>query len=127
MTPLTTASDRLSGASRTPSRLWRSRRMTSSSSRWISGVGVSLSNGWTAMVRTCDGRPPPVKPYLQPVTASATRRRLWPPDRRIERRGSIGPLDDEGEPSTGALVTILDALPRRAFDPLLNAATIHAL
>jgi len=81
------------------------------------------------MVRTWDGRPPPVKPYLvtQPDTASTTTRRLELPDRRIERRSGIGLLDDEGERTARALVTILDALTRAALHPLLNAATIYAL
>src|SRR5436190_6335526 len=129
MTPLTTASERDSGASRTPRRLWRSRRMTSSSSRWSSGAGVSLSNGWTAMVRTWDGRPPPAKPYFvtQPETTSASASALQVPDRRIERRDGIGPLNDEGQRTAGTLLTIQHSLIRAAIDPFAEPATIHAL
>ena len=49
------------------------------------------------------------------------------PDRRIERRSSIGPLDDEREGTAGALVTILHLLAGRALHPLLEPSTVDAL
>src|SRR5215207_1064468 len=103
--------------------------MRSSSSRWSSGVGVSLSNGWMAMVLTCDGSPPPASPYLvmQPVATSTSNRRLEAPDRRIECSDGIGTLDDEGERSAGALVAIQDALVAATLDPLLESSAVHAL
>src|SRR5829696_386208 len=103
--------------------------MRSRSSRWSSGVGVSLSNGWMAIVRTCDGRPPPAKPYFvtQPVATSTSRRTLEAPDRRTESSDGIGTLDDEGERSAGALVAILNALAGTTFDPLLESTAVDAL
>src|SRR5215213_4659068 len=103
--------------------------MRSRSSRCSSGVGVSLSNGWMAMVRTCDGSPPPARPYfvMQPVAASTNRRTLEAPDRRIECSDGIGTLDDEGERSTRALVTVLDALVAATFDPFLESPAVDAL
>src|SRR4051794_5366833 len=103
--------------------------MTSRSFRWISGVGVSLSNGCTAIVRTCDGKPPPAKPYFvtQAETASTSARRLQVPDRRSKCGDGIGPLNDEGERTAGAFVTILDALTRPALDPFLNPTTVYTL
>src|SRR5215207_4785836 len=103
--------------------------MRSRSSRCSSGAGVSLSNGWMAIVRTCDGSPPPANPYfvMQPEAASSSRRTLEAPDRRIECSDGIGTLDDEGERSTGALVAIQDALAGATLDPLLQSSTVHAL
>src|SRR5215210_7232250 len=82
-----------------------------------------------AIVFTCDGRPPPAKPYLvmQPEATSSSRRTLEAPDRRIECSDGIGTLDDEGQRSARALVAIQDALVAAALDPLLEASAFHAL
>src|SRR5258708_11629633 len=98
--------------------------MASRISRWSSGVGVSLSNGWMAIVRMCPGRPPPAKPYRVMHAVSTTRSgsSLETPDRGIERSNDIGTLNDERERTARRLVAVLHLLIRGAFDPLLQAA-----
>src|SRR6476469_5766600 len=104
--------------------------MMSRSSCWTSGLGVSLSNGSMAIVRTCDGSPPPAKPYFRHPDAASTRARassLEMPDRWIERLDSIGALDDEGEGAARFLAAVLDSAVRRAVDPLEEPAVADAL
>src|SRR5687768_17055525 len=99
MVPRTIAFARASGASRTPSRLCSSALSASTSSRWISELVVSFSNGMTAMVFTCAGSPPPAKPYMQPaVRRSAT---LQSPDLRIECHDGLIPRDFQGQLAAG--------------------------
>jgi len=88
-----------------------------------------LSKGWMAIVRTCDGRPPPAKPYFvtQPEPNTRKRRRLETPDRRIEGSDGIGSLDDEEERAPRAFVTILDSLIRPSLHPLSESAAVDAL
>src|SRR5215212_11772690 len=82
-----------------------------------------------AIVLTCEGRPPPARPYfvMQPVAASTNRRTLEAPDRRIECSDGIGTLDDEGKRSARALVAIQDALAGATLDPLLESSPDDAL
>src|SRR6476620_4901946 len=46
------------------------------------------------------------------------------PDRGIERRDGIGPLNDERERAAGSFVAVLHRLVGRALDPFLQAAAI---
>src|SRR4030095_8632385 len=73
MLPRTIASALASPACRNPSLPCTASRTLSEIS-WVSvGSGVRLSNGSTATVLMSDGRPPPAKPYRQPVNARALR------------------------------------------------------
>src|SRR5437667_1212535 len=108
--PRTTASALLSPASRSPSRLWNASSTASFTSFVSAGSGVWLSKGRMATVLML-GRPPPAKPYRQPLSATASAltpfrlrvraqyvtqaRRVGTgltapaPNRRIEHRGRI--------------------------------------
>src|SRR5438128_9810276 len=68
--PRTTASALLSPASRSPSRLWNASSTASFTSFVSAGSGVWLSKGSMAAVLML-GRPPPSKPYRQPLSATA--------------------------------------------------------
>ena len=89
-----------------------------------------MSKGWMAIVFTCDGRPPPARPYFvmhADRESSSTSRTLEAPDRRREGRDGIGPLDDEGERASGAFVTILDSLACPPLHPLAEPSPLDAL
>src|SRR2546429_502061 len=86
--PRTTASALLSPASRSPSRLWNASSTASFTSFVGAGSGVWLSKGRMATVLML-GRPPPAKPYRQPLSATASALTAPAPNRRIEPRGCI--------------------------------------
>src|SRR3954470_3557593 len=82
MLPLTTASALASADWRRPSRL-STASLTAREISWVSvGSGVWLSNGSTATVLMEGGRPPPAKPYRQPVSVRMLRLTRQPDIRR---------------------------------------------
>src|SRR6266542_757256 len=86
--PRTTASALLSPARRRPSRPWNASSTASFTSFVSAGSAVWLSKGRMATVLML-GRPPPAKPYRQPLSATASALTAPAPNRRIEQRGRI--------------------------------------
>src|SRR5256886_4884805 len=86
--PRTTASALLSPAMRSPSRRWNASSTASFTSFVSAGSGVWVSKGRMATVLML-GRPPPAKPYRQPLSATASALPAPAPNRRIEHRSRI--------------------------------------
>src|SRR5439155_213653 len=78
----------LSPAMRSPSRRWNASSTASFTSFVSAGSGVWLSKGRMATVLML-GRPPPAKPYRQPLSATASALPAPAPNRRIEHRSRI--------------------------------------
>src|SRR6266850_3365396 len=86
--PRTTASALLSPAMRSPSRRWNASSTASFTSFVNAGSAVWLSKGRMATVLMF-GRPPPAKPYRQPLSVRASALKAPAPNRRIEHRGCV--------------------------------------
>src|SRR3989441_594959 len=86
--PRTTASALFSPAMRSPRRRWNASSTASFTSLVSAGSAVWLSKGRMATVLIF-GRPPPAKPYRQPLSARASALAAPAPNRRIEHRGRV--------------------------------------
>src|SRR5882724_1529274 len=73
---------------RSPSRRWNASSTASFTSFVSAGSAVRLSNGRMATVLMF-GRPPPAKPYRQPLSVRASVLTAPAPNRRIEHRGRV--------------------------------------
>src|SRR5258707_6731401 len=73
---------------RSPRRRWNASSTASFTSLVSAGSAVWLSNASMATVLML-GRPPPAKPYRQPLSARASALTAPAPNRRIEHRGRV--------------------------------------
>src|SRR3989441_9192464 len=86
--PRTTASALFSPAMRSPRRRWNASSTASFTSLVSAGSAAWLSKGRMATVLMF-GRPPPAKPYRQPLSARASALTAPAPNHRIEHRSRV--------------------------------------